>query len=196
MSAVDLTGMPMAPTQMELFDRGNVAQGSGGANFGIDRLGTRWAMVVSTPAMPMEPDGRRWGALLVKAKRRGAILAVCQDGFDVRDPGAPMIAADVASGRTIAIEGLRPRYEIRLGQWLSVIADGMRYLDQVATQVTANAAGEVVVELQNFILAPFAAGDVVELKRPKIQGTIPDQLKLDQPLDQFPALSFRIVQGS
>lgn len=194
MASIDLTGIKITSDQLVLIDRSGAQQGLGASMLQVDRPGARWAIVVNTPAMEMEPHGRRWQALLLKAKKRGALLRIEEPGLNIGSPGAPVIAADTATGRVLTVEGLTPGYVIRFGKWLSVVHEGQRYLDQVAEEAIANADGEAEIELQNIIRVPFSAGDVVELARPMIEGLIPDELALDRPLDHLPALSFRIEE--
>lgn len=174
--------------------RFGVILGSSGASLQIDRLGDRWAADIETAARYWEPHGRRWSALLHKARRLGGSYPVEQPGFKPGAPGAPVAAAAVASGRLIAVTGLTPNYAVRPGQWLNIVSGGVRYLDQAAEQVIASGTGSATIELQNLLRAPVSAGDLIDLARPTIDGLVEGDVPLDYPLDRTAVFSFSIVE--
>jgi len=138
----------------------------------IDRLGSRWAFQFASVPMDLEPDGRRWGALFDQAEVEGGIFRIRQPGLNVGAPGLPLIAADTPLGRSLPLAGLTPGCVIRLGQWLSVIVDGQRYLDRAMEQVIAESDGTATVTIKYLIRSPMSEGDVVEIAVPKIEGSV------------------------
>lgn len=166
----------------------------GGATARIERLGDRYSAEVSTPAMPIEPDGRRWSARLQRALREGGIVLIHQPDLNIGAPGSPVVSADTASGRTIAITGLTPHYAVREGQWLNVIHAGQRYLDQVTEQVIADASGNATVTIQNLIRTPLTIGDTIDLATPSIEGWIDGDFSIPRSVDRITSFSFVISE--
>jgi hypothetical protein len=195
-TAIDLTGLPEHDSQMIPVEFGGVVQSPlGGAAMNLRRLGDRWSMQVTTAALPMEPDGRRWAARLTRARRCGAVMPIELEGFAPGLVGAPVIAADTRSGRVLTLSGLRANYVVREGQWLSIIHGGRRvHTDQVLAQVVADGSGNATIEMQNLLRTGLHPGDVVELARPMIQGLFKDTVPIPRPLEGFPSFTFTIVE--
>jgi hypothetical protein len=170
--SIDLTTLEIADCDPMPMNHGGVVRSPLGGGQNIDRMGSHWAFRFQSIVMDMEPDGRQWSALFDRAERSGGLFRIRQPNLDVGSPGSPIIAADTPIGRFLPLAGLTPRYEIRGGQWLSVIVDGQRYLDRVMERVVAEADGTATVEIKYLIRAPMSAGDVVELAVPKIEGSI------------------------
>lgn len=193
--SIDLTELKINGDEIVPLEFGGLMPSAlGGATERIERLGNRYSAVLSTPAMRIEPDGRRWSARLLRARREGAIVELHQPDFNVIAPGSPVVATNTASGRSIPISGLTPNYAIREGQWLNYIVDGQRYLDQATTQVIANASGEAAVILQNLIRVPLTAGDIIDLATPRIEGWIDGDFSIPRMLDHTTSFSFTIAE--
>lgn len=172
MAAVDLTGIKLAFAEPIPLDFGNALDpATGGRRTRVDRLGSRWAWKFETPAMKLEPEGRLWSEKLNRARRLGAVMTLTQPDFDIGAPGQPKIRTATATGRVVSLKGLTPHYAVKAGTWISIVADGDRYLDQTAGQVIADASGNADVELINLIRAPLSVNDVVEIPG-KIEGTL------------------------
>lgn len=169
--AVDLTGIPIAEASPRILDFGGVVGSEiGGASLRVNRLGTRWAWRFRTVPLRMGASGRYWSGMLAQARWTGARLKVSQPEIVIGDPGAP-VAAATPSGRVVAVSGLTPGYPVRRGLWLSFErAAGDRYLDMNLNDVAANGSGQATLLIQNLLRAPLAAGDVVNMVNPKIEG--------------------------
>lgn len=170
--SIDLTDLLLVNAVPTPFNGAAVQKPQYGSAFRIDRLGSRWAIQMTTPPMDIEPDWRMLSARFDDAERVGGLFAIPQPGFDVGTPGAPVIATNTAAGRLVPLTGLTPRYEIRSGQWVSFVVGGQRYCDRIAERVVADAAGLALIRLRNLIRKPLTAGDVAELARPKIEGIV------------------------
>ena len=196
MSSVDLTGLPEHDSQMIPVTFGGMSQSPlGGAATYIRRLGDRWSMQVTTAAMRMEPDGRRWSARLTRGSRNGVVLPIDLEGFDPGLVGAPAIASDTRSGCVLPLAGLHANYVVREGQWLSIIHGGRRvHTDQVVAQVAADGSGNATIEVHNLLRSALRAGDVVELGKPMIEGLFKDVVPIPRPLEGFPSFTFTIVE--
>jgi hypothetical protein len=195
MSSIDLTELSIRDDEIVPFEFGGLLPSALGASSDrIARLGDRYAARVTTPAMHIEPEGRRWSAKLLRARRLGAIITIHQPGFNIGAPGAPMVAEAVAGGRTIPLVGLTPNYPIRMGQWFNYFdTDGQRYLDQFATQVVANADGEAEVEIQNLLRVELAEDAAISL-RPCIEGWIEGDFSIRRPVELITSFSFLVSE--
>lgn len=171
--AIDLSELPLRRIKPVPFRHGGVIRPAlGGTATRVDHLGSRWSFEYETPPIPIEPDGRRWGALLDAAEREGAIVSIFQPGLQVGLPGNPVVAITTASGRFVPLTGCTPRYAMRAGQWVSFVVDGQRYADRVVTQAVADASGAMTIELKNLIRKPMPTGTVAEIALPKVQGSV------------------------
>ena len=171
--SIDLSGIPIKSAVPSLIEfGGTVTPSLGGPVQRIDRLGNRWAMQFQTAPMALEPVGRRWAAQLVLAKRQGAMLKVSPPNFDPIAPGNPVVAATTLSGRSVPIAGMTRNHPVRTGQWVSFVHGGQRYLDMIVADTASAADGTATLTIANLLRVPLAAGDVVELGRPMIEGSI------------------------
>jgi hypothetical protein len=170
---IDLTAARQRCPAPSLIDNGGELRPFlGGVSQRLDRGGSRHSVVVSFPAMPIEPEGRRWIARLVRAKREGGIVAFPQVNFDVGAPGSPTVSAATAGGTSLPITGGTPGYAIREGQALTMTTGSRGYFYLAAEQVIldSNGAGTIVLDVPLRIAA--GAGDAVNLARPTIEGWI------------------------
>lgn len=137
----------------------------------IDRKGSRHRVTVQTPIY----RGRE-GALLVsrliRAKQEGIRIALPL-AAPQGSPGAVVLAADVSTGRTIAVEGGTPGYACKEGFWLSLVnADGRHFAHSVSETVMFDAAGAAELTLDVMVRDDLLAGSAVHLARPKIEGLL------------------------
>lgn len=169
--SVDLSALSFSTAGPQPLRIGGTVRGPLGGSQTINRLGDRWMMAVETRAYHVEPDGRRLGVLIERALREGALLRVRAPGFDPVIAGEPIVDGAVASGRSVPISGLLPGQVVRLGQFVSLVVEGRRFLDKVTQEVIATAAGTGELQLMNLIRRPLPAGTKVELAA-RIEGTI------------------------
>ncbi|UIJ43729.1 hypothetical protein LZK98_11570 [Sphingomonas cannabina] len=172
--AVDLTGLKIGggsqPVPVDF--GGTLTPALGGPVQHIDRVGSRWSWQIVTPTMHEEPDGRIWRARLHKAQKTTGLILIPEPDLVIGNPGAPVVATNIAAGRLLAISGLTAGFVIPEGKWLSLIVNGQRYADKVEEQVTASAGGTATVTLRNLLRVPLAGGETVELAAPKLEGSI------------------------
>lgn len=193
--SVDLTGLKINGDSIAPLDFGGLMPSAlGGSTDRIDRLGSRYMVEVSTPPMRIEPEGRRWSARLQRARREGAILEIHQPDFDIGAPGVPVVSANTASGRSIPVSGLTPNFPVREGQWLNYVVGGQRYLDQVVTQVSADAAGAATLTIQNLLRVPLTIGDTIDLATPCIEGWIEGDFSIPRNIDRNTSFSFTVSE--
>ncbi|MES3154340.1 hypothetical protein [Sphingomonas faeni] len=190
--SVDLTGLPIRASVLSRQRFGGKLQGAlGGPAQHIDRAGDRYSQAIETPPMRVQPDGREWHAKLLAAEKEGGLFRISQPGLDIGNPGAPVIAAATLAGTTIPVAGLAAGYVVRAGQWFSIIHAGRRYADQARYAVAADAGGNAAIVMQNLLRVSLAAGDVVEIALPKIEGSV-DGVPLDLPVTRTTSFSIRV----
>jgi hypothetical protein len=193
--SIDLTGLKIDGDEISPLEFGGLmASALGGSTARIERLGDRYMASISTPAMPVEPDGRRWAARLLRARKLGAIIEVHQLDLDIGAPGAPVVSSTTAAGKMIPISGLTPYYAIREGQWLNYIIDGQRYLDQSTSEVVASGSGLATVTIQNLLRAPLPAGAVIDLAKPCIEGWIDGDFTIPRSVDRITSFTLMIAE--
>lgn len=193
--SVDLTQLHIVSDAIMALDFGGMMPSAlGGSTSRFGRMGDRYAAQVSTPQMRVEPEGRRWAALLLRARKEGGIVRIHQPDFQVGAPGNPVVATATTSGRKIALSGFTPGYSVRAGQWLNLIIDGQRYADQTEEAVIADASGAATITIQNLIRAPLTAGVKVDFVRPCIEGWIEGDFSIGRDLTRTTSFSFTISE--
>jgi hypothetical protein len=193
---IDLTDLKINGDEIMPLEFGGLMPSAlGGATERIERLGDRYMANVGTPMMRIEPDGRRWSAKLLAARKVGAIVEIHQPDLAIGAPGTPVVATTTASGRTIPISGLTPGYAIRQGQWFNYYdGDGQRYLEQAVEQVIANGSGLATVTLQNLLRVSVASASSINLAKPCIEGWIDGDFGIPRTIDRTTSFSFTIVE--
>jgi hypothetical protein len=172
---IDLTDLPHQVATPHLITNGSeLTPYLGGVGQQLNRLGTRFMIEYTIPPMRIEADGRRWISRLMRAKREGVSVRVPQVEFDVGTPGATLIDGAVAGGTSLPVTGGTARYPIKEGQWLSVRrgGSGRSYLYNVTGQTILDGSGEGVVSIFPMLRAALVDGDVINLGRPVIEGSI------------------------
>lgn len=142
----------------------------GGITQRVGRLGSRFSIEFSTPAMLVESEGRRAIALLQQAQRLGGRVLYPQVEFSVGAPGAPVVAGIHTGGTTLAVTGATPRYAIRAGQALNLTVSSRSYLYFAADNVMLDGAGTGSVPLTTPMRTHLAGGGAVNLAAPVVEG--------------------------
>lgn len=143
----------------------------GGSQSRISRMGDRWAMDVETFAVRYANHGMKYLSRLVRGMTNTVLLAFPEPGVVKQSYGAPVVASAGAAGMTLPVSGLTPGVFIPEGKFLSVVIGGQRFLYQVTADITAT-AGTVNLPIYPMLRRQPAAGAVVELEEPKIEGFI------------------------
>lgn len=194
--SIDLTDLRISGDAITPLEFGGLLPSAlGGATARVERLGDRYSAEVTTPPMRIEPDGRRWSARLMRARKEGGIVEIHQPDLNIGAPGVPVVTSDTAAGKSIPITGLTPNYAIREGQWLNYFdVTGQRYLDQVTAEVIANGSGAATVTIQNLLRTPILAGSSINLAKPGIEGWIEGDFSIGRSVDRITSFSFVISE--
>lgn len=156
----------------QLLDFGNTQKGAlGGAAQRINRLGNRWAVNVTMP--PLTPlQARNWSAGLTAALQNGVRMAIVQPDLATGAPGTVRVNGAGQAGAALVCDGAGAGYVARIGQWVSIITGGRRYLYQIAADATATVGGALTLTLTAPLRVEHADNDLVELAAPEIEGLI------------------------
>lgn len=193
--SVDLTSLNISADSIMPLDFGGLMSSAlGGATDRLDRLGSRYMAEQNTPPMPIEPDGRKWSARLLRARKEGGIVAIHELDLNVMAPGSPVVATDTPSGRVIPISGLTPYYPIREGKWLNYVIGGQHYLDQCVEEVVADGSGVASVTIQNLLRVPLTAGATLIFAKPVIEGWIEGDFAIPRSVERITSFSFSISE--
>jgi hypothetical protein len=170
----------------------------GGPDIRINRLGTRFGLRLDMPPMDVEDGGMAYVARLLQGRQSTVILPWPLLDFDPGDPGAPLVSAAVTSGTSLPIKGLSAGYQIKEGQFFSVIHAGRRYVYMFAAAGAANSSGVLTAQIYPLLRTPLSANDVIEIASPKIEGLVSpgDELSWSIGLDNARAFSFSIVEAA
>lgn len=160
---------PSQVTVRPVSARNDLRPAFGGSTQRLLRKGTKYAADFLMPPMTYA-DAMAWADLDDEADT--VVMTIPQPGFAVGSPGSPQVNASGQSGSTLAIKGLTVGYQLRKGQYLSVVTGGQRFLYRVKTGATANGSGLATVTLQTMLRTPHLNNDVVEIAAPKIEGFV------------------------
>ena len=136
----------------------------------IPRKGGRFT--VSFRFGPYTPEEGRVMVSRLIAGKQGGLRVKLPLPHDQGTPGSPVLSGAVSSGRTLALSGLTADYPILEGYWLSLVKDGQHYLHSVGVGAVANGSGVATIELNELLRTDFAAGTVVNLAEPMVQGLL------------------------
>jgi hypothetical protein len=189
--AVDLPARPQCQSHaIKLLDfRLKQKPPFGGPVKRVERLGSRYAIGFTLPAMHMEPDGGYWIADMTRALAEGARWPVPLDGFRVGIPGTPTVAATTAANAlTVPVAGGAPNYAWRKRQWINLVKGGRRYLHQIAAQAVADNSGNAVLSLTLPTRVALAAGDALIVSRPTIEGDLVDLPEFESDVSSWLAM--------
>lgn len=135
----------------------------------VPRKGSRYRVAFSF--RPRDLAERRVMVSRLIAGKQGGIRVELPLIEDQGAPGAPVVASG-ASGRTLPLSGLTPGYVIREGYWLSIVKSGQHFLHNVTVGATADGSGLATIQLNELLRDTFAAGSVVHLAAPKVEGLL------------------------
>lgn len=119
---------------------------------------------------PYTPDEGRVMVARLIAGKQGGVRVKLPLLHSQGTPGAPVVAS--ASGRTLSLSGLTADYSILEGYWLSLVKSGQHFLHSVGVGATAAANGLATIELNELLRDTFAAGTVVNLAVPQVEGLL------------------------
>lgn len=205
--AVILPTFPAPQTADPYFvDAGGVQRAiAGGEDMRLDRLGDRFGLAVSL--IPMRWQGlstaervdaaRVWVARLVRGLSEGAVLPWPQPGFE--PPGNPSVAAGAAGSGASQVEVAQVGGAVTLleGQFVTHVRaeTGRRYIYQVRADTVLPANGSAMVPLWPRIRGPIAPGDVLNFKKPTIEGLVRgDKQGWQIGLNRLSAIGFTIEE--
>lgn len=150
---------------------GNLEGGLGGSEQRVNRLGNRWACMVTLPKLE-EQDARYWVAALTRGVRLGVRWKLRQVDIDIGAPGAPLVDGDGQAGDVLAIKGMTPNYPLVVGQWFNHVQGDYRYLYKVSGPGSADASGDVSAQIEPPLRAEPEDGDTLIFGGPVIEGSL------------------------
>jgi len=134
----------------------------------IPRKGSRFK--VGFTFGPYTPAQGRVMVSRLIAGKQGGVRVKLPLLHDQGAPGSPVTTS--ATGRTLVLSGLTPGYVIEEGYWLSLVKSGQHFLHSVGVGATADGVGTATIELNELLRDSFAAGTVVNLEEPQVEGLL------------------------
>lgn len=155
----------------------------------IDRKGTRFALTFEMPPMTYVTS-MGWSDV----RRKGVTVAmrVFQPGLVIPAAGTPRVKGGGQGGSTLIIDGLPNGYQMKKGQFFSVVISGQRYLYSLDADATANGSGEVSLLLEQMLRYPPADNAVVEVEQPIIEGFPRDVQEFEVGIERLVSLVFTV----
>lgn len=170
----------------------------GGPEQYIDRVGTRFALRVTIPEKRTRDEALVIQSRLLQGRKNRLLMPWPQPDFDTGNPGAPLISGAVPSGTTLPMRGFTAGYQVKEGQFFSVIHAGRRYIHMFTADRTVSSGGSVAAPIFPLLRTPLFDGDVVELARPMIEGFVSpgEELSWQISVDRLAAFSFTVSEGA
>lgn len=170
----------------------------GGPEQRINRLGTRFGLRVTLPAMPTRDLALTVQSRLLQARFDRLRMAWPQPDFDVGLPGAPRIAAAVTAGMSVPLKGMTPGYAVKEGQMLSAVRGGRRFMHMFAADGLVGVDGTLQATIWPMIRASLITNDVIELAPPMIEGLVSpgDELSWQISVDRLASFSFTVAESA
>jgi hypothetical protein len=193
---IDLPSSP-APASAEpaLVDfGGDLVPALGGPAQRIERMGSRFRLAVQMPPM-RGSAARQWLSRLIRAKQEGGRMPFPLQGFEPGAAGAVKVNGAGQSGRSLVVDGARPNYIFREGQFLSILTGGQHFLHFVTAETLANASGQATLPIEPMLrIAPADNADV-HVEQPMIEGFIEgSELPWSMALADFVGLAFTLTE--
>jgi len=125
------------------------------------------------------------------------LVAFPQPGLTIGDPGTPVVSGAGQTGSSLMISGFSNGYQIRNGQFFSIVQGGVRYLHRARADVTApTGGGAVSIPILPMLKVSPANGATCEFASPKIEGFVEgNEASWTTGLVENVGLSFRIVEA-
>lgn len=144
----------------------------GGPDQRLGRMGSRWSLSVSIPALAWAGCGREVVADLVRGETEMIIARIPEPGVPVEDYGAPVVNSSSAAGLILPVRGLLASKLVRKGKFLTIITGGQRFVHIVTADATMNGSGVGSLSIWPMLRRQPSNGAVIELAEPKIEGFI------------------------
>lgn len=142
----------------------------GGEELRVDRLGNRFMIEVSWPAMRVAEANVIINRLM-RAKSEGLRIPFPLFDAPQGNPGAVVVDGAGQAGTTIDLRNFNPGYTAREGYWLSIEnAAGQHYLHNVAGTLRIGDDGLAALPIWPMLRTDFADGAAVHLAKPMIEG--------------------------
>lgn len=168
---------------------------AGGVSQTILRLGSRWALSVSLPQLREGPNLLAITTAVLTGRTLGASYPWPQPGLVIGTPGSPLVDGAGQAGMALVLKSVAAGYVFRVGQAISILTGGRRYLHIVTAAATASGGGAVTLAIYPMLRAPPANNAPVEVAAPVIEGSISrDNFSWSHDVDDWVPLSFRIEE--
>lgn len=190
-----LSPAPAAATPALLFFGAQLTPALGGPVQQVERMGTRFRLSVTMPPM-RGATARQWVARLVRGKSAGVRMPFPLLDFDPGIPGQFLVNGGGQSGKALAIDGGRPNYVFREGQFFSILTGGQHYLHMVTAETIASGAGAGTIPIEPMLRVSPADNAELHVARPMIEGFIAgEELSWEMGLAHFQQWAFDIAEA-
>lgn len=167
---IDLPTFAVPGSFQATFNDAGFTQSSVQSDDYIPRKGGRYTVAFTFG--PYTPENGRVMVSRLIAGKQGGVRVKLPLLHLQGSPGTPLLNGAVTTGRTIAIDGLTPSYEIKEGYWLSLVKSGQHFLHSVGVGATANGSGQATIQLNELLRDSFADNTVVNLAEPQVEGLL------------------------
>lgn len=176
---IDLSDLPRGTTYTvrQVTKGADLNAALGGTDVRINRMGDRWAIDVTVPAIRNHTCGMALLADLNRGRAEGVAILFPQPGLCIRGtPGSVVVDGADQTGTTLNVKGGNQNFLLRKGQFFSVSktvgAGTRRYLYQVTADTRIDADGEAALPIWPMLRRSPDDEDVIEILAPRIEGLL------------------------
>lgn len=141
--------------------------GEGGPTLVVARLGTRFK--VSTTVRLRGDQGMALVALK-NGKMTERVRLLINQVIDIGSPGSSVQVNGANQGSILNLKGLPAGYDLKGGQFISIVKAGKRYLHQIVEPATATAGGLATAAIAPMLRVPLTGNEVIEVAEPSVEG--------------------------
>lgn len=143
----------------------------GGPSLPLPRMGDRFAVDIETTQFRQDAESRRFMALLFLASNSGAKIRLRQPNRSRMFVGEGEIDGVGQSGSILKAKVLRNAAFV-LGDFFSIVHDGVNYVHMVAEQAISDNEGRVSLPIWPMLRFITTATDEVSFAAPMIEGKL------------------------
>lgn len=195
MPSITLPSSPGAASAMMRFvSHNNVLRPVfGGEEQVIQRMGSKWAIDVQMPPMVYD-TARVWIARLTSGQAQTVLVPVPQPDMVIGNPGAPVVDGGGQGGTFLNLKGFAPGYQVREGQFFSVVSGEDRCLYQAVEARAADAEGKMRLQFNPMLRRWPVNNAVVEMAQPLIEGFVQTAQQWSIDTARHVGLEFSVVE--
>lgn len=187
------TPSPQSGAPIYIDAGGTVKGGLGSPDQRVNRMGSRFGLMVTMPPLKSAKVGRQWVSRLIQAQSEGGRMAWPLNGFDPGLPGDVLVSGSGQAGSTLNVKGATPNYIFREGQFFSIVTASVHHVYMVGAETIASGTGTASLPIAPMLRVQHLDNDECHFGQPMIEGFISgDERQWQLAIGGFVGIEFEI----